>query len=63
MDLLNNEVGRRLARDPLNAGRDPAEVIREALDMDQLRTSPFRFENGVRQPDPPRDTRWGRGPY
>jgi hypothetical protein len=41
MDLYNNEIGRLLAQDPANAGRDPATVIREALGNGLLRTSPF----------------------
>jgi hypothetical protein len=41
MDLWNNAVGRSLATDPKNAGRKPAEVIREALDKGLLMTHEF----------------------
>jgi peptidoglycan hydrolase-like protein with peptidoglycan-binding domain len=41
MDLLNNEVGRRLAADPNNKGRPDEEVIREAIRNGQLQLRPF----------------------
>ena len=45
MDLYNNNMGRTLAQDPDNAGRDPAEVIQEAIANGDLRTTPFEVES------------------
>jgi hypothetical protein len=44
MDLFNNDVGRRLALDPSNKGRDPVEVIHEAIRNGQLQTKPFEIK-------------------
>lgn len=44
MDLYNNNIGRSLAQDEQNAGRDPAEVIREAIEAGRLRVTPFEVE-------------------
>jgi len=41
MDLFNNNRGRNLAQNPDNEGRDPAEVIQEAIARGDLRTTPF----------------------
>jgi|GEM_PF-3927389 len=41
MDLYNNQVGRDLAQDPANAGRNGKEVIREAARNGKLRTRPY----------------------
>jgi len=44
MDLYNNRIGRILARDPINANRDPREVILEAWRKGLLRTTPFKVK-------------------
>lgn len=44
MDLYNNNVGRRLALDPANRGRQAEEVILEAIQNGKLQTRPFRFK-------------------
>ncbi len=51
MDLYNNKVGRDLAADPDNTGRDGREVIREAIRDGKLRTKPFET-NEPRSPMP-----------
>jgi len=43
MDLYNNDVGRRLASDPANKGRDPRTVIQEAIRSGKLQTEPFEI--------------------
>ena len=53
MDLYNNKVGRDLAADPENAGRDGREVIREAIRDGKLRTRPFETDE-PRSPLPDR---------
>ncbi len=56
MDLYNNKVGRDLAMDPENAGRDARDVIREAIREGKLKTSPFET-NEPRSPLPDRAPR------
>jgi RHS repeat-associated protein len=54
MDLWNNAVGRELARDPANLGRDAASVIFDAYRNGLLRIEPFEFtdlEKSSSQPD------------
>lgn len=43
MDLYNNNVGHRLAMDPRNKGREPKDVIMEALKNGLLQTRPFKI--------------------
>lgn len=52
MDLYNNRIGRDLANDPANAGRDPAAVVSEALRGGQLRTRRFPIANSGGQEEP-----------
>lgn len=40
MDLYNNYVGRKLALDPVNKGKEPALVIKAALERGELLTRP-----------------------
>jgi hypothetical protein len=50
MDLYNNHIGRMLAQDPSNNGRDPVVVIREALARGQFMTAPLNipeFEKNI----------------
>jgi RHS repeat-associated protein len=44
MDLFNNHVGRKLARDPANESRSADEVIRQALRDGLLMTRPVHIE-------------------
>jgi hypothetical protein len=41
MGLFNNRVGRQLAMDPANRGRDPEVGVREAIEDGRLRLSPI----------------------
>lgn len=50
MDLKNNLIGRELASDPRNAGRDPVEVILEAWRLGKLQIMPY-----------PEASAWGTG--
>jgi hypothetical protein len=46
MDLYNNAVGRELAADPANRGRNDKDVVRDAIRKGKLQTEPFN----VRRP-------------
>ncbi len=41
MDLYNNDHGRELALDPSNRERDPAEVVKQAVEEERVQTHPF----------------------
>lgn len=49
MDLYNNKVGRELALDPANQGRDPVTVIQEAIKSGKLRVKPFNLPHSTHQ--------------
>jgi hypothetical protein len=49
MDLFNNEIGRRLAILPENAGRSAEDVIWQALREGRLQTRPMRIKIGNAQ--------------
>jgi len=43
MDLYNNKIGRELFLKYDNSGRDPKEVIQEAMRSGLLQTRPFKI--------------------
>ena len=59
-DLYNNNVGRGLALDPANAGRDAATVIREAMKLGLVQMKPFEVKED--QPRPISDDEMPSGP-
>ena len=44
MDLYNNAVGRLLAIEPWNNGRDPVEVVKQAIDSGIVMTQPVMIQ-------------------
>jgi hypothetical protein len=48
MDLLNNHVGRNLARDDKNAGRPAKEILLDAVRNGELQTKPMHVPSGQR---------------
>jgi hypothetical protein len=47
MDLFNNNVGRRLAVDPRNKGRNDEQVVLDALNRGELQISPVTIAPGT----------------
>lgn len=50
MDLYNNHIGRELARDPKNLGRDPIAVARQAAHEGRLRLKPYPIDRDESAP-------------